>query len=260
MKTKNDWNPELYLKYDEERTRPAIDLASRIKVKNPENIIDIGCGPGNSTHVLSKMWPESRIIGIDNSTSMIKSAKANYPDIEFKIEDATKMKTDEKYGIIFSNATIQWVNNQEKLISNFVDMLEDDGTLAIQVPQYNLMPASDAIKRVSLKKEWKKQTSASDDVFTFHSSSFYYDLLSIKVKSVFMWETSYFHVMPSHQTVVEMLKSTGIRPFLDKLDTEEEKAAFLKDVLKEIIKTYPVQKDENVLFPFKRLFFIGYKS
>jgi len=74
-----------------------------------------------------------------------------------------------------------------------------------------------------------------------------------------MWETSYFHIMPSHQTIVEMIKSTGMRTFLDKLDTKEEKIEFEKDVLKEIKKVYPAQKNGNVLFPFKRLFFIGYK-
>lgn len=74
-----------------------------------------------------------------------------------------------------------------------------------------------------------------------------------------MWETSYFHTMPSHQAIVEMLKSTGIRPFLDMLDTEKEKFEFEKDVLNEITKAYPAQKDSNILFPFKRLFFIGYK-
>jgi trans-aconitate 2-methyltransferase len=259
MKTKKDWNPELYLKFNEERTQPAIDLATRINVQSPKKIIDVGCGPGNSTYVLSKRWPESKIVGIDNSASMIESAKKNYPDIEWRITDATKIKRNEKYDIIFSNATIQWIPNQEKLIFDLVNMLEENGALAIQVPQYNTMPVSGAIERVSLKQKWKDQSSGANDVFTFHSSDFYYDIMSINVKSMVMWETSYIHIMPSHQNIVEMLKSTGIRPFLDRLDTKKEKIEFEKDVLKEIIKTYPAQKDGKVLFPFKRLFFIGYK-
>lgn len=120
------------------------------------------------------------------------------------------------------------------------------------------MPVSRAIKSVSSKQKWKEQTKEADDVFTFHSSSFYYDLLSVKIKSIIMWETSYTHIMPSHQNIVEMLKSTGIKPFLDRLETNEEKIEFENDVFKEIIKEYPAQKDGKVLFPFKRLFFIGY--
>jgi trans-aconitate 2-methyltransferase len=259
MTTNKDWNPELYLKFKEERTQPARDLAARINVENPENIIDVGCGPGNSTNVLFCKWPESEIIGIDSSTSMIESARNNYPDIEWRIEDVTKMETKEKYDIIFSNATIQWIQNHEKLISELVKMLKDNSALAVQVPLYHNMPISQAIEGVSLNKKWKKQTGRANDDFTFHSSDYYYDILSGKVKSISMWETSYFHIMPSHQTIVEMIKSTGMRTFLDKLDTTEEKIEFEKDVLKEITKVYPAQKNGNVLFPFKRLFFIGYK-
>ncbi|WP_321421117.1 methyltransferase domain-containing protein [uncultured Methanobacterium sp.] len=259
MQTTKDWNPELYLKFNEERTQPAKDLAARINIENPGKIMDVGCGPGNSTHVLSSRWPESELVGIDSSASMIESAKKNYPDIKWRIEDATKMETEEKYDIIFSNATIQWILDQEKLISDLVGMLEIGGALAVQVPMYHTMPASQAIESVSLTGIWKELTRGASDAFTFHSSDHYYHILSSQVKSINMWQTSYFHIMPSHENIVEMLKSTGMRKFLDMLDSREEKLEFEKDVLKEIKKAYPSQKDGNVLFPFKRLFFIGYK-
>lgn len=259
MTDNKDWNPELYLKFKEERTQPAIDLARRINVENPEKIMDAGCGPGNSTNVILSRWPESEIIGIDNSASMIESARKNYPEMKWRVKDVTRMETEEKYDIIFSNATIQWIQNQKKLINDLVKMLKDKGALAVQVPQYHNMPVSQAIERVSLNKKWKKQTSQANNDFTFHSSDYYYDILSVKLKSITMWETSYFHVMPSHQNIVEMIKSTGMRTFLDRLDTREEKMAFEKDVLKEITRAYPAQKDGNVLFPFERLFFIGYR-
>jgi trans-aconitate 2-methyltransferase len=66
MKT-HDWNPDLYLKFNKERIQPSIDLVSRIDCKTPKNIIDIGCGPGNSTQVLYNRWPEANIVGADNS-------------------------------------------------------------------------------------------------------------------------------------------------------------------------------------------------
>jgi trans-aconitate 2-methyltransferase len=259
MGNNKDWNPELYLKFKEERTQPARDLTARINVENPGKIMDVGCGPGNSTHVLSTKWPESEIIGIDSSASMITSARSNYPDLEWRIEDVTRMETEEKYDIIFSNATLQWIEDQKKLIKNLVKMLKNKGALAVQVPQYHTMPISQAIERVSLNKRWKKQTSQANEVFTFHSSDYYYDLLATELETITLWETSYFHVMPSHQNIVEMIKSTGMKTFLEMLDTPEEKQEFEKDVLKEIAKVYPAQKDNNILFPFKRLFFIGYK-
>ena len=66
-----NWNAEQYLKYANERTQPAIDLAACIPLDAPKRIIDIGCGPGNSTNVLHMRFPEARILGIDNSEEMI---------------------------------------------------------------------------------------------------------------------------------------------------------------------------------------------
>ncbi len=47
-----DWDPQLYLKFKNERTLPSIDLIAKISKENPETIIDIGCGPGNSSQML----------------------------------------------------------------------------------------------------------------------------------------------------------------------------------------------------------------
>jgi trans-aconitate 2-methyltransferase len=52
-----DWDPALYLHYSTERTRPAIDLLSRISTGEPARIVDLGCGPGNSTALLHQRWP-----------------------------------------------------------------------------------------------------------------------------------------------------------------------------------------------------------
>ena len=88
--SKKDWNPNLYLKFNKERTQPSIDLVSRILVDNPSKIIDIGCGPGNSTQVLVQRWPHSKIFGVDNSPAMIEKAQNDYPNQNCEILDAGK--------------------------------------------------------------------------------------------------------------------------------------------------------------------------
>jgi trans-aconitate 2-methyltransferase len=74
------------------------------------------------------------------------------------------------------------------------------------------------------------------------------------------WETEYHHVMDSPESIVGMLKSTGLKPFLDAIEAPREKDEFEAEILAETAKAYPRQRDGKVLFGFKRLFFIAYKG
>lgn len=112
----SDWKPSLYLKFDRERTQPALDLALRAKelISNPKRIADLGCGPGNSTRVLSRVFPGSGITGLDSSPDMIKRAKSENPDIEFRLCDARSVEGG--CDLIFSNACLQWIERHDELI------------------------------------------------------------------------------------------------------------------------------------------------
>jgi len=65
-----DWNASLYLRFERERTQPSRDLLARITIERPEEIVDLGCGPGNSTAILRERWPSARIVGVDNSPAV----------------------------------------------------------------------------------------------------------------------------------------------------------------------------------------------
>jgi len=254
-----DWNPELYLKFDKERIQPSIDLVSRIDASQASKIIDIGCGPGNSTQILTQRWPGSKITGIDNSKAMIDRAIKDYPDQEWKLLDAGKDTIPGEYDIVFSNATIQWIPNHFELLLKFKKILSDNGQLAVQLPQFFDMPIGQSIKRISKYSEWSDVTEKVNDLFTIHRTSDYYDFLSELFGSFELWESNYIHVMDSHYSILEMIRSTGLRPYLDKLENDKNKTDFEEKVLIDIKNDYPLQKNGKVLFPFKRLFFIAKK-
>ena len=85
-----NWNSEQYIKFQRERTQPAIDLAARIDFDTPKQIIDIGCGPGNSSAVVKSRFPEAEILGVDYSSDMLERAQKDYPDISFRQIDISK--------------------------------------------------------------------------------------------------------------------------------------------------------------------------
>lgn len=69
-----------------------------------------------------------------------------------------------------------------------------------------------------------------------------------------MWDTTYYHVVPSHDSVIEWYKGSGLRPYLEML-SPAEKSEFLSDLLAVIKREYPVQADDRVILKMPRLFF-----
>jgi trans-aconitate 2-methyltransferase len=256
---KNDWNPDLYLKFDKERIQPTIDLAARIDYLQLGRIIDIGCGPGNSTQVLYNKWPLSEIVGVDNSPAMIKKANDDYPNQKWILYDAGVDKLDDKFDLVFSNATIQWIPDHDKLLQRFAELLNDSGVLAVQLPLFFDMPLGKSISEIGRQSKWIAATQGVENLFTINTAAYYYDQLAKYFNKIDIWTTDYHHVMESHSSILEMIRSTGLKPFLERLADDNEKKQFETLVLDKIKQDYPIQNNGKVLFPFKRLFFVAKK-
>jgi trans-aconitate 2-methyltransferase len=255
----NDWNPDLYLKFNKERIQPSIDLVARIDYFQPKRIIDIGCGPGNSTQILYNRWSSSEIIGADNSPAMISKATEDYPNQKWILFDAGKESINDKFDIVFSNATIQWIPNHDSLIENLATLLNDSGILAVQFPLFFDMPLGKSISEIAGQHKWRVPTKGVYELFTINNASFYHNELIKHFSKIDIWITDYYHVMESHESILEMIRTTGLKPYLERIVDDNEKLEFTSLILDKIKQDYPLQNDGKVLFPFKRLFFIGKK-
>ena len=83
----SEWDVALYLKFERERVRAATDLLARVPLKSPRRVVDLGCGPGASTHLLATRFPEAEVIGVDSSERMLATAKARLPALRFEMRD-----------------------------------------------------------------------------------------------------------------------------------------------------------------------------
>ncbi len=252
-----DWNPQQYLKFKNERNRPIYDLILRIEIERPERILDIGCGPGNSTRALMDRWPQSEIIGLDVSRSMIERAAIDHPEIKFVVRDANEDLSDlGHFDLVFANASLQWMPNHETLIPRLFDLLHSKGVLAAQIPQFDRMPISHVLREIERLPEWTEFFKNFKSGFEFYPDAMYYDLLCGPATDIDIWATEYYHIMPTHETILDMIASTGLRPYLDRLPTDKV-PEFKNAVLERIKVEYPTRCDGKVLFPFKRLFLVA---
>ena len=250
-----DWNSTQYLKFKNERTQPAIDLATRIDAVNPQKIADLGCGPGNSTQVLAEMFNNAYILGVDSSQNMIAAAREKFPKLEFDFCDISceLSRVDHDFDIVFSNACIQWVPDHSGLIPQMLSLLKKGGVLAVQIPMNFDEPIHRIIKEVSSTEKWRACFPEQRNFYTL-SQGEYFDILSDCTDEFSIWNTTYYHVMKSWQDIMEWYRSTGLRPYLAVL-TEERGKEFEEDILQMLMRAYPKQKNGEILFRFPRFFF-----
>lgn len=255
----SDWNSKQYLKFQKERTQPAIDLVSRIALDSPTSIIDIGCGPGNSSAVLQNSFLNAKILGVDYSVNMLERARKDHPTIDFRQLDASAddWKLQEKFDIVFSNACIQWIPEHRKLLTKMMGILNNGGKMAIQVPMNYEEPIHKIIGDISSSEKWHNKF-CNPRVFYTLTVEEYYDILSEISSDFEIWVTTYCHRMNSHNDIIEWYKSTGLKPYLDVLN-DEDKNIFISEVYNELKKQYPVQNNGEIIFRFPRLFFIAQK-
>ena len=252
----NDWNSNQYTKFENERTQPSVDLIRRINT-SPKTILDIGCGPGNSTNKLSMFFPNSDILGIDSSDNMLNKASETYPNLKFKkccIPD--ELELIDNYDLIFSNACLHWIPDHKKLFPKLMAKLNYGGALAVQMPLTKDAVFYKLLNKLVATDKWKKLSVIHN--FYNLSPNKTYDILSAISNKVTMWETTYFHIVSSHSAVIEWYKGSGLRPYLEMLTPAEEQE-FIKELLNLIESCYPVQSDSSVILKMPRLFFTAVK-
>jgi trans-aconitate 2-methyltransferase len=254
------WDPGQYLKFRDERTRPSIDLAARISLPAPERILDVGCGPGNSTEVLHDRWPEARITGVDSSPEMVTRARTSHDWGEWVCADAALLGTRTDRGswdLVFSNAVLQWIPDHERLVPSLFGLVRSGGALAVQVPANAASPLHRSLVRTAEDPRWNRFTAGCASRLVYHEPSFYYSVLCRLAERLELWETTYHHEMPDHRALVEWYKGTGMRPCLEALPDDPLRRAFEDAVLEGCRADYPAQPNRRVIYPFRRVFFIA---
>lgn len=257
--TMSNWNASHYLTFSSERTRAAVDLATQIRLETPGAIVDLGCGPGNSTHVLGSRWPDAHLVGIDNSAEMIEAARQSYPDQNWMLADISEWSPAKPVDLIYSNAALQWLSNHNALIPRLFQMVATSGALAFQVPSSTFATVRKLAHEISEDPAWNERMEAARNALTLNPPSFYYDLLGSQAVDIDIWETEYNHVMDSSDSIVDWISSTGLRPFLSALDNDRERHTFLSELHRRVSDAYEIRANGKVLFPFRRTFVIAYR-
>ncbi|MES2283418.1 MAG: trans-aconitate 2-methyltransferase [Pseudomonadota bacterium] len=256
----SEWNPSLYSRFEDERTRPARELLGRVPLLNAAHVVDLGCGPGNSTELLVQRFAGSAVVGTDNSEAMLASARKRLPAVQFELSDIATWRPSQAPDVIYANAALQWVGQHETLIPRLFASLAPSGVLAIQMPDNRHEPTHRSMRDVAALEPWSKAIGEAAAVRTaILPLQAYYDLLAPHAAQVDVWHTIYQHPMASPAAIVEWVSATGLKPFVEPLNPDL-RASYLAEYEKRIAAAYQPRADGKLLLAFPRMFIVAQKA
>lgn len=256
MGTMSDWNPALYRRFEDERTRPAAELLARVPLDSPARVVDLGCGPGNSTELLFKRYPQAGILGIDNSDAMLDAARQRLPGLRFEPGDIAAWSPDLPWELVYANAALQWVPDHPALFPRLLSALHPGGVLAVQMPDNLDQPSHVLMRETARDSRFAPHIGDPDKLRArVLSAEQYHDLLA-PWADVDVWRTTYYHPMEDAAAIVQWVRATGLKPFIEALP-QDLQAPFLQDYERRIDLAYPVRSDGKRLLAFPRLFIVA---
>jgi trans-aconitate 2-methyltransferase len=252
-----DWNARQYLKFEDERTRPPRDLLAQVPLDKPRLVVDLGCGPGNSTELLVARFPHSEVVGLDASPDMLRKARERLPNCKFVQADIATWLPAAQTDLVFSNAVLQWLPDHPPVMRRVLEALPAGGVLAVQMPDNTREPALRFQREVGESGPWRDhpeiKAAARKDL---PSPEAYYDLLKPVCSRIDIWHTVYNHVMASPAAITEWFKGSSLQPFLSPLNPAEREK-FLAAYTEKIVDAYKPRFDGKVLLRFPRLFIVA---
>jgi trans-aconitate 2-methyltransferase len=252
------WSARQYVAFEDERTRPVRDLLSALPDIEARSVIDLGCGPGNSTEVLAARFPNAAVRGIDSSSDMIATARRRLPQVQFALGGIEEWTDAGPFGVILANAVLHWVPDHATLLPGLVAKLASGGGLAVQMPDNLDDPAHRLMREIAADGPWAPTLAAASTARTpIGDANWYYELLRPRCAKVDVWRTTYYHPLSGGAAaIVEWFKGSGLRPFLEPLDLRV-RAAYLERYTAAVARAYPPLPDGSVLLPFPRLFMVA---
>jgi trans-aconitate 2-methyltransferase len=252
------WYPGTYLAFADQRTRPAADLLARVPAECPARVIDLGCGPGNSTALLAARWPGAGLEGLDSSAEMLAQARASGMPAGWVLADLAAWTPAAPYDVIFSNATFQWVPDQAALFPRLMGFLAPGGIFAFQVPVNFNAPSHILLWETAADSRWKKKLAAIRETER-GTPELYYDILKPHAAALDIWQTEYLQELGGEDAVYRWVSGTALRPYVQALDGTEREA-FIALYKQKLNAAYPRRADGTTLFPFRRLFVVATKA
>ncbi|PRW64110.1 trans-aconitate 2-methyltransferase [Actinopolyspora mortivallis] len=252
------WDPEKYLEFAAYRQRPAVDLLSRMGWNPARRVVDLGCGAGDVTPLLTRRWPGARLEALDSSPEMVRAAVA--AGIPARVGDVREWKPPSETDVVFCNAVLHWVPGHLELVRDWLRALGSGAVLGMQVPGNFDAPAHRTLYQLATEPEWVEVLGGVPRGLECVAEPVEYARgLTEPGVRVDAWESTYAHQLYGADPVLDWLCGTALRPVRALLD-ERRWRCFLDELAPRLREVYPREADGSTWFPFRRIFVVAWRE
>ncbi|MHB8577306.1 MAG: methyltransferase domain-containing protein [Dehalococcoidia bacterium] len=259
MAQADQWNPAQYNKFQDERLKPSYDLLDLVRPDEGMRVIDLGCGTGVQSAMLAERLPGAVVEGVDSSPAMLQQAASRASkQISFRQADISAMSGYDAYDLIYSNAVLQWVPDNEGLLDRMLGAMRPGTQIAVQVPKNEGHPSHRIAEDLARERPFRDLLGG----YVRRTEALELERCSMLLyehgfREQVCFEKIYGHELSRTTDVVEWVKGSMLSAYLTRLDPAAQESfveAYRRRLLEELGDQRPF------FYPFRRLLFWGSKQ
>lgn len=252
------WDAQDYARHSASQLEWARQLLSKLHLKGDEYLLDLGCGDGKVTAEIAKSIPGGLVIGIDNASSMINLANANFPTSKFPNLKYIRASIEtlpfcEKFNVIFSNAAFHWIKNHKVILKEIAYCLREEGRVLIQMGgKGNAAKAISVMDELLQFEPWKQYFKNFRFPYAFYTPEDYRKWIAQAGLQLIRSELLEKDMQHGGAEVMAGWIRTTWLPYTERIP-EKKREGFVQEVVQSYIDRYPADKEGNVHVRMVRL-------
>ncbi len=242
------WDAEEYSQASGAQQQWARELIAGLNLKGDECVLDLGCGDGKVTAEILSLLPRGSITGVDVSPEMIDFARSafpvdDFPHLELLVMDACELTFEERFDLIFSNATLHWIIDQRPVLSGIARALKPGGRVVISMGgRGNGGGVVMAIASLLAQAEWNRYFDGFTTPYGFYGPEEYAGWLEEAGLTPARVELVYKDMtQPGPGGLAAWIRTTWL-PFTQRIP-EERRERFVSELVETYLEQHPLDTE-----------------
>lgn len=252
---KFEFDGEKYKRASKQQKAWGKKLISEMELRGDERILDLGCGDGVLTAKLAQSVPDGFVLGIDASANMIETARNDHAraNLRFELRDINGMYFESQFDLLFSNATLHWIKDHDRLLGNVFESLKQGGTVRFQfAADGNCSTLIRVLKAVTSAKKYASYFTEFEWPWYMPTARQYRKLLDeVPFTEKQIWCEEADKYFGGAEELTGWIDQPSIVPFLSPV-ADKDKRPFRDAVVEQMIEQTR-QKDGTYFETFRRI-------